>query len=584
MVYGDPRTERVVFNHHRFVLPNGTRDARPPHLGDRIEEVRDLVLAGRRAEAGRVLGGGLPMRWTQSFHPGYVMTLDSAADPQSADYFRETDFTTGEVTVGWAGREQRRAFVSRADAVAVQHLSGESASVVGLTGDLRGRPEDVTYETRVYLSAGRVFLGIRGTYPTGQGAHGFEGLTMIVGDATIHGDRVHVSGESLLLSKLARHDEPGWGSVDLEAALVAPRGDSYDDLLQRHVVLHTPAYERARLDLHAPAEERSRPVDDLLAQQRAEPSTVQPALLEKLFHSGRYLLLSSSGVLPPRLTGLWLGEWGAAWSGDFTTDANLNLHMAGASIAALPEAMAAYARLVYAQVRDWQANARDIYGMRGILAPSRTDGEHGHLFHFSDDFPWAAWLPGADWPLYLLYEHYLVTGEGLDDLAPWLVEAALFFEDFLTRTDASGHVVFVPSFSAETGPMDEDGHPVYAAVNSTMDIAAARHALRTAKEVTGSDRWDALLDRLPPYLVDERGAFAEWAWPGLTGDEDHRHISHLYPVWPLHEVTPSATPELAEAARLALALRGDENLSAHGSLHRALAAARLRDGELQLDP
>jgi hypothetical protein len=121
-----------------------------------------------------------------------------------------------------------------------------------------------------------------------------------------------------------------------------------------------------------------------------------------------------------------------------------------------------------------------------------------------------------------------------------------------------------------------------------MDIAAARHALSVAAdactrlgiEEAGVERWQTLLKRLPPYVVDERGALAEWAWPGLTTPDDHRHVSHLYPVWPLHEITPDATPELAAAARRALVLRGDENLSAHGSLHRALCAARLKDAAL----
>ncbi len=581
MVHGHPWSERVVFNHHRFVLPNGTRDARPPKIAAKIEEVRDLVLADRRAEAGRLLSGGAPMLWPQSFHPGFAMTLDAdRADQDAPDYFRETDFATGEVTVHWAGKPQRRAFVSRADAVVVQHLSGDAETVIGLTGDLPHRPEDVGYATTAYENGGLAFLRIRGTYPQDQGAYGFEGLTLVLGNAAVDGDRITVTGDALLLTKLARSDEPGWRTAELEAGLLALCDNGYEALLERHAALHTPAYERMRLDLDASADERERPVGELLDLQRADPSTMSPALLELLFHSGRYLLLSSSGVLPPRLTGLWLGEWGAAWAGDFTTDANVNLQMAGANIGALPEVAAAYADLIYSQIRDWQTNARDIYGARGILAPSRTDGEHGHLFHFNDEFPWAAWIPGADWLLYPLYEHYLVTGEGLDALRTWLVEAARFFEDFLTRTDEAGNAVFVPSFSAETGPDDASGRPVYAAVNATMDIAAARHAFTLANEATGSDEWNGILDRLPSYLVDERGALAEWAWPGYTADEEHRHISHLYPVWPLHELTPSDTPALAEAARRALVLRGDENLSAHGSLHRALVAARLKDGEL----
>lgn len=167
-------------------------------------------------------------------------------------------------------------------------------------------------------------------------------------------------------------------------------------------------------------------------------------------------------------------------------------------------------------------------------------------------------------------------------LASLLVGAALFFEDFLTCTDDDGRVVLVPSYSPETGAAG------VAAVNATMDIAAARHALSAAVEVCerlgiekdAVPRWRDLLGRLPPYRIDERGALAEWAWPGLDPEEDHRHISHLYPVWPLHDITPGTTPGLAKAALRALRLRGDENLSAHGSLHRALAAARLRDGDL----
>lgn len=110
--------------------------------------------------------------------------------------------------------------------------------------------------------------------------------------------------------------------------------------------------------------------------------------------------------------------------------------------------------------------------------------------------------------------------------------------------------------------------------------SAARHALRTAAaRCPGPDsgRWRALADRLPPHRVNAEGALAEWARPGLLDTYDHRHLSHLYGVWPLDEINPYDTPRLAEAARRALELRGAENDSAHGHLHHALIAARLRD-------
>ncbi|MPY58054.1 glycoside hydrolase family 95 protein [Streptomyces spongiae] len=576
MVHGDPHTERIVFNHHRYVLPNGTRDLPPPALAGRMEEIRDLILDGRPYEAQKLAAGGCPILWTQPFHPGYAMLVDSRERGPVRGYRRVTDFSTGEITVRWTdetGEHTRRSFVSRADAVVVQSFStADRDLVVSLTGDLPGRPEDVGYHQRAYQEDGRVFLHIKGRYPEGLGAYGFEGLVLLHapgGTVDIVGDTVRVrdADEVLLLSKLDRHETEQGNTAALSEALTALVPD-YAELLARHTALHTPAYHRVELDLGVSPSQRGLPVRALIAKG------YRAALLERMFHSGRYLLLSSSGVLPPRLTGLWLGAWGAAWSGDFTTDANINLQMAGANLGALPEVTEAYRSLIRGQIDHWRDNAREIYGARGLLAPSRTDGESGHLFHFNDDWPLMMWVAGADWLLYPLHEHESVSGEHSAELAGWLGEAAVFFEDFLTRTDADGHVVFVPSFSPENAP--HSAFDPFAAVNATMDIAAARHALT----VSGDPRFASLLDRLPPYLVDERGALAEWAWPGAEPSEEHRHVSHLYPVWPLHEITPDDTPELAAAAHRALELRGDENLSAHGSLHRAFAAARLKDAAL----
>ncbi len=576
MVCGEPYAERIICNHHRYVLPNGTRHARPPQLAALLPRIRELILSGRRAEAGRLLAGDGVLRWTQSYHPGFALTVDADRRPVR-DYRRSTDFRTGEVTVAWsAGR--RRSFVSRADRLVVTELD-LGACTVGATGDLPGRPDGVRYETVAYRAAGRVFLRVRGHYPDAGGAYGFEGLTLVHGDAEPAGDRVLVGGPALLTTVLDRVDSPAWRTGELAGRLVAAGGD-YAALLDRHLPRHAGPYRRVSLDLGVPDADRELPVGELLARQAADPDRLDPALLERLFHAGRYLLFSASGVLPPRLTGLWLGSWDAAWAGDFTTDANLNLQLAGANRAALPEVTAAHARLVRDQVDDWRCNARAIYGVAGLLAPSRTDGEHGHLHHLHPQWPFAAWLPGAHWLLFPLYEHHLVTGEPLGEVAGWLVEVARFFAGILTVTGADGRLVIVPSYSAETGPLDDEGRPVPAAVNATMDVAAARHALTLAAELTGEQRWAALAARLPDHLVDGRGALAEWAWPGYRPDDDHRHVSHLYPVWPLDEINPDDTPDLAAAAHRALTLRGGEDGSAHGSLHRALAAARLHDGHL----
>jgi hypothetical protein len=592
---GDPAAERLIVNHHRFVLPNGTRDMGPPAVAGRLDEVRDLVLAGEAEAAQRAFSDGRRLAWTQPFHPGFVIELDRANPPPVGDYRRETDFRTGEVSATWtdvAGGWRSRAFVSRADRVLVYELAGPALDLaVRLSGELPGRPADVGYSSVAEVGDVReALLTIRGTYPPGLGAHGFAGVTRLVavdGPIRAEGDRVVVRGASrlVLLTALERGDAPPDEGLLRERLEALPA--EYEHLLRRHTALHAPVYERVVLDLGVSPAERAQPVGELLAAQRRDPAP-SPALLEAMFHAGRHLLISSTGVLPPRLTGLWLGEWGAAWSGDFTTDANLNLQLAGAGIGALPEAVESLRRLIADQIEDWRENARAVFGARGVLAPSRTDGEHGRLFHLDADWPWAMWVAGADWLLFPLLEHWQVTGDDeflADPLAPWLVEVALFFEDFLTREDEYGSLVLVPSYSPEVGPAGRAG---VAAVNATMDIAAARHALSAAVEActrlgiedAAVGRWQTLLKQLPEYVVDARGALAEWAWPGLTTPDDHRHVSHLYPVWPLHEITPDDTPELAAAAHRALVLRGDENLSAHGSLHRALCAARLKDADL----
>jgi len=591
MVFGDPHRERIVHNHHRYVLPNASFQMSAPAVAEELERVRDLILAGEREEAQQAFSDGRRMEWTQPFHPGHVLHLEATSAGLVHDYRRSTDFTTGQVTVTWSDGDQswvRRAFVSRPDAVAVVEIRGPRIDLtIRLSGDLPGRPADVTMTTSAQSTgSSEAALAVLGTYPAGLGAAGFLGATRLVttdGEVTVQGDVAVVHGATrvVLLTRMDRSER--MPDAETLYRTLADLPADYDRLLARHTAIHGELYERAHLDLGVPESVRGLPVGDLLAQ--AGDDTLDPALVEVMFQSGRYLLLSSSGVLPPRLTGLWLGAWGATWSGDFTTDANLNLQVAATTLTGMPELMTGYVDLIHGQIDDWRTNAATIYAARGVLAPSRTDGEHGILFHLDDEWPWQMWLAGADWLLLPLLEYWQMTGDDRflsDTLAPWLIEVATFFEDILTREDDDGHVILVPSYSPEIGPRDGRG---VAGVNATMDLAAARHALTTAAEVctrlgiahTSIDRWLSLAARLPAYRVDDHGALAEFAWPNLETADDHRHISHLYPVWPLHEINPDDTPDLAAAARIALLRRGDENLSAHGSLHRALCATRLKD-------
>ncbi|MFJ5778195.1 glycosyl hydrolase family 95 catalytic domain-containing protein [Streptomyces sp. NPDC093094] len=572
LVSGDPDDDRVVVTHHALVRPDGTRSARPPQLAEGLRALQDRLLAGDLTAA-EEFTDGRPLQWVQSFHPAFALRLRRPG-ARGDGYRRRVDFATGEVTArthDWASR----VFVSRADDVIVQHVTGPGLTL-GLSLDHRlpGVPRGLGVGHGAHLTPEGAALTLRARYPDSELAYTGVTLAEVTGGTTAlaaPGMRVEGASSVLLLTRVHRHT----GEPDVLTETRALRdlldGTSYDALLDRHLALHRTAYGRVTLDLAAGPAERALPGSELLARTRS------PALVERLFAAGRYHLLSASGLLPPRLTGLWTGDWDTAWSGAFTADANLNLQTACAAAAALPEVTEALARLVHGHLDDWRDNARAVFGARGIVAPAHTDGESGHTYHFSREYPLHLWTAGADWLLKPLVDHDETRGARDPRTAEALAELALFYEDFLTRTDADGRLVVVPSYSPENRPANGS----WGAVNAAMDLSAARHALLTAAEYhpQHADRRRALAGRLPPHRVNADGALAEWAWPGLDDSYDHRHLSHLYGVWPLEEVTPYDTPELAAAAHRALRLRGAENDSAHGHLHHALVAARLRDAD-----
>ena len=173
MVFGHPHQERIVStNHHRYVLPNGSLGMQPPAVADRLDHVRDLLLAGEREQAQREFSDGREIAWTQPFHPGHVLHLDAPVDGTVEEYRRDTDFTTGEVSVTWSDgdrRWKRRAFVSRTDAVAVVEITGPQLDVgIRLSGDVPGRPPEVTFTTSAQVTEdGEASLAAVGSYPAG---------------------------------------------------------------------------------------------------------------------------------------------------------------------------------------------------------------------------------------------------------------------------------------------------------------------------------------------------------------------------------------------------------------------------------
>jgi hypothetical protein len=600
LVFGQPDHEQIIFNHERLYEPLRETPVSPPRIARYMPEIRKRLLAGDTESASQYAMAmakqeGYPgLLWTDRYHPAFVMHLDLVTRGQVTDYRRAVNFATGEITVSWKddlGPCERKVFVSRADQTVVQMIQRPNGTVdmtvrVAMQ-DPRGK--GAAHAPLVQIQATDHELLYRGSYT--MTTRGYEGLTRVVakeGTCQAQDGTIKVTGANqvVMLTKIASLEDKSLSQVDALRASLEALSSFYGILLRPHVAMHQPIYERVALNLNG-GKDRALSTEALIAKQK-ESSGVLPALLEKVFNMGRFAFLCASGEWPPNLMGLWNGEWHPAWSGDFTLDANLNLQMSACNIGAMPEAMQSYTNLITHLLPDWRMNAWNLYGCRGVLSGTRTDGRHNLNTHASEGFPGFFWTAGAEWLTLPMIEYYEVTGDLpylRTVLYPLVREIALFYEDFLVETRDNGQFVFVPSYSPENTPSNKNNS---ACINATMDIAAAKEALTYAvrfartlqcdqyKVVT----WEAMLAKCPPYLVNRDGALKEWADPDWHDRYNHRHVSHLYPVWPGHEINPEDTPALFEAARIAAQKRGRGNGSAHGLAHMALIGTRLKDADL----
>lgn len=606
MVYGGQPDETMIFTSHKLLLPGNGRDP-IPDMSDMLAPMREKMLEPNGIGEGWMLyweewkkrsGGG--MFWTQQFHPGYEMKIDQQGS-YPVRYRRTTRFTTGEVVVeaedGY-GTWVRETFASRAQDIVVTRMRAPAGRNLDLTLSV-GHCERAPDNVKGSAISEKGWIAFRAIYPERKGEQGgYEGWTRVV----IKGDRSRMStgrgrlsiqraSEVLLITGLDRYraDYKEWEKGALKDRLAAVEPD-YDKLLAEHVAIQKPMFERVTFDLGVSDPDRARSTEQMLHDEIADKQKLDKGLLERLFYVGRYLFIASSGKhYAPRLSGMFIGRWGAAWAGDYTLDANANMAVMGGNIGNLPECMRGYQAIIERTLPQWRDGAKKLYGMRGILGPVRIDGEVAVPHHFSDyhAHPTATGL--GPWIIYPLWEQYEVTGDKeflRETVYPLMREQMDFYEDFLTIRDENGKVIFVPSNSPENAWRGVKPR-TSASINSTMDISAARQLMTNllkAEEILGlpqSESAKKLLADLPPYLVNGDGALQEWSWPGHGEYYPHRHSSHMYVVWPGHDVhlEDPETRDLVPAVRQALVKRDHSIIQAHDFIQRAIGWIRVKDGK-----
>ena len=592
-VYGDPFSEHVVFHQERLVKPWFGKALEAPKIAGVLPEVRKLILAGKYRE-------GLEMSLNAAAdsntppgteplpeHPAYDMRIQIPERGAVTDYLRTIDFESGEVKVQWKdqfGDWERRTFVSRPANVVVQFfkapetypLESEISLDTSVAVDDHGRDLKHFFSERIRFN--RDFtpqrLVLEGHYVTDTGNDGYASVTRVVpegGTVKVEEGVLKVEGVRwlLLITRIDWFKSLEPEKVNSLATSLDEIAPDYSQLLAHHRSVQSEVINRAAVDFGG-RDQHALSVEEMLIDQKTRTG-LSPALLENLFDMGRYWLYLRSGVFPP--------IWGHI-------NINVNLQISGANPGDLPEATDAFTHWVEGLLPDSRTNARNIFAARGALFSIHPTQREGVLSHFDYSWPHHYWVAGGGWLYSPLWDRYLTTGDReylRTHVLPGLQELALFYEDYLQQTDEHGNYIFVPSYSPENWPENAQGAPTV--VNADMDIMVCREVLThliEASEILGVDaesagKWKSMLAKMPPYLLDADGALKEWAWPALEERLDHRHVSHLYGVWPGDEIDPDRTPELAKAAWLANRTRGQENASAHGLFHRALAGARLKD-------
>ncbi|MEZ4730060.1 MAG: hypothetical protein R3E79_23260 [Caldilineaceae bacterium] len=415
----------------------------------------------------------------------------------------------------------------------------------------------------------------------GPGLNFAAALTAVATGGAIHTDATglhitHADAVTLYLTAASGFNGfdqiPGQSQTavaqSVQAALRTVAHKSYDDLLTAHLVDHQALFRRVELALgvtdaaNLPTDERIRRFQD----------GDDPHLLTLLFQYGRYLLITSSrpGTQPANLQGIWNDMIRPPWSSNYTININTQMNYWPAETTNLAECHQPLLTFIRELSVNGAETARVNYGCRGWVAHHNSDfwRHSGQVGAYGDGDPvWACWPMGGAWLCQHLWEHYAFGGD-TDYLRthayPVMKGAAQFCLDWL-MADEHGRLTTAPATSPENKFTTPAGQ--YAAVSaaSTMDMAIIWDLFTNcieATDVLGIDtdfraELATARDRLSPYQIGRHGQLQEWSVDWDDPQDQHRHVSHLYGLHPGRQITQAGTPDLFNAARRSLELRGD---------------------------
>jgi alpha-L-fucosidase 2 len=601
MVYGGvfhntKLNDRIQLNVDTLWWRSEAADRHNPDALEGFRAVRRLLLDGRIKEAEHLMKMTMtscPKEQSPYVPLGHLhFVFENHYQGELREYVRELDLETAIARVAYVldgVRYEREVFASAPDGVLVVRLtadtpgalsfyadlvrrpySGPSSRVSGDTIQLEGSagPAGVRYAAQARIACRGGEWGTRGDFVYAK--HADEVTLLVAGNTDYYGD-----------------DPRERCRRELDAA----SRKSHEQLRAGHVEDYRRLFARVTIDLGGAADASRLPTEERL--KRVADGAEDPALLALYFQYGRYLLIASSrpGTLPANLQGIWNEEFVPPWESKFTININAEMNYWPAEVCNLSECHEALFDFIDRAVTNGRKTAQRLYGCRGFVAHNNLDGFADTAVVGEPDGAYM-WPLGGAWLTLHLWERYRFTCD-LDFLRrrayPVMKECVAFFADYL-HEDADGRLLTGPSLSPELSYRLSDGTPAAVCMAPAVDCQILHElfgAFIQAAELLGEDgelreRVIAMKGRVPRPRVGSHGRLLEWQEDLPEAEPGHRHISHLFAVFPGTQITPTATPELARAARLALERRIEHGGGRSGwsSAWIACVWARLLEGDL----
>ena len=568
MVYGGVPSEQIQFNEETF-WSGGPHNNNSTQSLEHLQEVRNLIYEGREEEAEEMIN--------QYFIPGphgmrflslgsLFLDFEGIQEPQ--DYCRQLDLAKAVATTSFTSggvKYTRTAFTSLPDGVMAVQLTADKKGAISF----KTRYENV-FETAVSAQDNVLTAVVKGVEQEGiPAALTAYNRMEFFGDGKIEAsaDAISVQGATnvtILISAATNFvnykDVSGDPQARNEEYLSKVRGKSFKSLQKRHQKAFAEQFGRVVLDLED-GDNAKLPTDKRLDAFYGSDDMGMVALM---FNYGRYLLISSSqpGGQAANLQGVWNDKRDAPWDSKYTININAEMNYWPAEVTNISET----AEPLFSMIKDLSETgaitARQMYGAGGWMAHHNTD-----IWRIAgpvDAAAWGMYPSGGAWLATHLWEHYLFS-QDKDFLREWypvLKGAADFYLDYLQPLPGTNYLVVVPSTSPEHGPM---GKRSTITAGCTMDNQIVHDALSSVLEaatILGVDQdyrktLEATLSRIPPMQVGQYGQLQEWLVDGDDPKDQHRHISHLYGLYPSNQISPFSTPELFQAAKVTLEQRGD---------------------------